>query len=179
MGMEQVALNVHRLGSRSHNFYVMTDGGEATVIDAGCSREWSQLVETLETLGMSPESVSAILVTHGHADHIGLGVRSQRQGIDVRIHEDDETRARGTYTGRFSATATDLPMYRVSTWKNFLPMLRAGVMKLDHLETVGTFSDGDVLDVPRRPRVVHTPGHTEGHTMFHCGEDGILFTGDG
>lgn len=177
--MEQVALDVHRLGSRSHNFYVMTDGGEATVIDAGCSREWSQLVDGLETLGMSLESVSAVLATHGHADHIGLGARAQREGIDVRIHEDDETRALGTYTGRFSATATDLPMYKISTWRNFLPMLRAGVMKLDHLERVGTFSDGDVLDVPRRPRVVHTPGHTEGHTMFHCAEDGILFTGDG
>lgn len=177
--MEQVALNVYRLGSRSHNFYLMTDEGEATLIDAGCSREWLQLENALETLGMSPESVSAIVATHGHADHLGLGGRAQREGIEVRIHEDDETRALGTYTGRFSAEATDLPMYRISTWKNFLPMLRAGVTKLDQLERVGTFSDGDVLDVARRPRVVHTPGHTEGHTMFHCAEDGILFTGDG
>lgn len=177
--MEQVALNVYRLGSRSHNFYLMTDEGEATLIDAGCSREWRQLVEALETLGMSPESVSAIVATHAHADHIGLGARAQREGIDVRIHEDDEPRALGTYTGRFSAEATDLPLYKISTWKNFLPMLRAGVMKLDQLEMIVTFSDGDVLDVPGRPRVVHTPGHTEGHTMFHCAEDGILFTGDG
>jgi len=177
--MDQVASNVYRLGSRSHNFYLMAEGGEVTVIDAGCSREWSQLVDALEALGMIFESVSAIVATHAHADHLGLGARAQREGIDVRVHEDDETRARGTYTGRFSAGATDLPLYKISTWKNFLPMLRAGVMKLDHLEKVATFSDGDILDIPGRPRVVHTPGHTEGHTMFHCADGGILFTGDG
>lgn len=177
--MEQVARNVYRLGSRSHNFYLLTGDGEATVIDAGCSGEWSQLVDILENLGMKPESVSAILATHAHADHLGIGARAQDEGIDIKVHEDEESRALGTYEGRFSAGATDLPLFRISTWKNFLPMLRSGVMKLEHLEEVGTFSDGDVLDVPGSPRAVHTPGHTEGHTMFHCADEGILFTGDG
>lgn len=177
--MEQVAANTYRLGSRSHNFYLMTDGGEATVVDAGCSREWSQLVHALDSLGIGLSSVSAVVATHAHADHLGLGARAEKEGIEVRVHEEDETRALGTYTGRFSAGATDLPMYKVSTWRNFLPMLLAGVMRLDHLERVTTFGDNDELDIPGRPRVVHTPGHTEGHTMFHCPERGILFTGDG
>lgn len=177
--MEQVAGDVFRLGSRSHNFYLIAEGGVATIIDAGCSREWSQLIDALESLDMSPESVSAIVATHAHADHLGLGAPAQEVGIDVRVHEDEEERALGTYKGRFSAGPTDLPLFKLSTWKNFIPLLRAGVTRLDHLETVDTFSDGDVLDVPGRPQVIHTPGHTEGHAMFHCAEEGILFTGDG
>ncbi|MGB7859644.1 MAG: MBL fold metallo-hydrolase, partial [Acidimicrobiia bacterium] len=51
--------------------------------------------------------------------------------------------------------------------------------KLEHLDSVGTFSDGDTLDLPGHPIAVHTPGHTEGHTMFHCPDLGLLFTGDG
>jgi glyoxylase-like metal-dependent hydrolase (beta-lactamase superfamily II) len=62
----------------------MTEAGEVTVIDAGCSQEWSQLVDALEALGMIPESVSAIVATHAHADHLGLGARAQREGIDSR-----------------------------------------------------------------------------------------------
>ena len=58
-------------------------------------------------------------------------------------------------------------------------MILAGVMKLEHLDEVGTFRDGDHLDLPGRFVAVHTPGHTEGHTMFHCPERGLLFTGDG
>lgn len=30
----------------------------------------------------------------------------------------------------------------------------------------------------RRPRAVFVPGHTEGHTAFHLGDRGILFSGD-
>lgn len=177
--MEQVASNTYRLGSRSHNFYLIADGGEATVIDAGCSREWSKFVGALDSLGMTPDSVSAILVTHVHGDHFGFGASAQEEGIAVSVHQDDETRALGTYTGRFAATAFDLPLWSLRAWKNMIPMLLAGVTDLDHVEQVGTFADGDLLDIPGRPRVVHTPGHTEGHTMFHCAADGLLFTGDG
>jgi glyoxylase-like metal-dependent hydrolase (beta-lactamase superfamily II) len=58
-------------------------------------------------------------------------------------------------------------------------MIMAGVMKLEHLDKVDTFSDGDRIDLPGHPVAVHTPGHTEGHTMFHLAERGLLFTGDG
>lgn len=177
--MRQVASNTYRLGSRSHNFFIITEDGEATVIDAGCSREWSQLVRGLDSLGMGLEAVSAVVVTHGHADHLGFAARAQTEGIDVRIHTEDETRAIGTYTGRFSAHAGDLPVYKLTTWKNFLPMLLAGVTKIVKLERVGRFADDDTLDIPGQPTVKHTPGHTEGHTMFHCIEQGLLFTGDG
>lgn len=177
--MEQVASNTYTLGSRSHNFYVMEDGGEVTVIDAGCSREWSKFVDALDSLGIALDSVSAILATHVHGDHFGFGAAAQDEGIEVSVHEDDETRALGTYTGRFAATAFDLPLWSLRAWRNMLPMLLAGVTDLDHVDQVGTFADGDVLDIPGRPRAVHTPGHTEGHTMFHCADDGLLFTGDG
>jgi glyoxylase-like metal-dependent hydrolase (beta-lactamase superfamily II) len=70
-------------------------------------------------------------------------------------------------------------MFRIRTLRNMLPLVRAGVMSLDHLETVGTFRDGDTLDVPGRLTAIHTPGHTEGHAMFHAPHVGILFTGDG
>ena len=177
--MEQVTQGVYRLGTRSHNFYVLVEDGEATVIDAGCSKEWPVLQSGLSHLGIPLDSVAAVVVTHGHADHFGFGAKAQQEGLDVRVHEDDEKRVLGTYTGRFSAGPFDLPMYRPSTWKVFIPLLRAGVMKLDHLETVGTFQDEDVLDLPGRPRAIHTPGHTEGHVMFLSSSFGVLFTGDG
>jgi glyoxylase-like metal-dependent hydrolase (beta-lactamase superfamily II) len=35
-----------------------------------------------------------------------------------------------------------------------------------------------VLDVPGSPRVVHTPGHTLGHSALHFERHGALFAGD-
>ncbi len=177
--MEQVAKDTYSLGTKGHNFFILRDGGDVTVIDAGCSREWSKLINGLESIGLSLEAVAGIVVTHSHADHFGLAKKATRNGLAVSVHESEEDRALGTYTGRYAVTPKELPIFNLHALRAFLPMILAGVLKLDHLDTVGTFQDGDRLDLPGRPIAVHTPGHTEGHTMFHCPERGLLFTGDG
>lgn len=177
--MQQVAPNIWVLGTRAHNFFVLRDGDQVTVIDAGCSREWRKLLKGLGSIGLPLDAVAGIVATHYHADHGGFARKAADQGIGVRVHEEEESRALGTYTGRFAVTPRELPIFRFHTLRNFLPMIMAGVMKLEHLDRVDTFSDGDRLDLPGHPVAVHTPGHTEGHTMFHCPEEGVLFTGDG
>jgi len=177
--MKPVATDTFVLGSRGHNFFILRDGDQVTVIDAGCSREWRKLVKGLESIGLSLDAVAGIVATHAHADHLGFGKTAMKNGLSVAVHEAEETRALGTYRGRFAASASDLPIFNLYALRTFLPMIAAGVMKLEHLDRVGTFTDGDQLDLPGHPTAVHTPGHTEGHAMFHCPERGLLFTGDG
>ena len=43
---------------------------------------------------------------------------------------------------------------------------------------MSTFADGDELDVPGRPRAIHTPGHSPGHCVLHVPAEGAAFTGD-
>jgi glyoxylase-like metal-dependent hydrolase (beta-lactamase superfamily II) len=38
--------------------------------------------------------------------------------------------------------------------------------------------DGQILDVPGRPVVIHTPGHTPGEVSFHFPKQKVLITGD-
>jgi glyoxylase-like metal-dependent hydrolase (beta-lactamase superfamily II) len=177
--MNQVADQVFQVGSKGHNFYILKDGDTATLIDAGCSGEWPKLVGALDELNLALGSVAGVIATHSHADHFGLAKRAQSEGISVAVHEDEESRALGTYTGRYAVGTAELPFWKFSMYRNFFPMLRAGVMKLDHVDEVNTFSDGERLDLPGSPMAVHTPGHTEGHVMFHCPQLGLLFSGDG
>lgn len=177
--MRQVADNTYRLGTAAHNFYIVQDGSDATIIDAGCSGEWRKLMGALGSLDVSLRNVAGVLVTHAHADHFGLARRAVDQGITVSVHEDEETRANGSYEGRFAVTPSELPILQIHSLRNFLPMVFVGITKLEHVEDVTTFRDGDQLDLPGGPIAVHTPGHTEGHTMFHLPEQGLLFTGDG
>jgi len=177
--VRQVADNVYVLGSRGHNFYVLTDGDQVTVIDAGCKREWPKLVSGLEAAGVRLEQVAGFMITHVHGDHFGLAREANRRDMRVAVHEADESRALGTYTGRFAVEASELPVFKPRVLWNMLPMVLSGVTSLEFLDNVETFEDGQHLDVPGNPVAVHTPGHTEGHAMFHCPDVGILFTGDG
>ena len=40
------------------------------------------------------------------------------------------------------------------------------------------FTDEEVLDVPGRPRVIHTPGHTAGNVALSLADREVLIVGD-
>jgi glyoxylase-like metal-dependent hydrolase (beta-lactamase superfamily II) len=61
--VRHVSKDTYSLGTRGHNFFILRDGDEATVIDAGCSREWPKLVKGLGSIGLSLEAVAGIVET--------------------------------------------------------------------------------------------------------------------
>jgi glyoxylase-like metal-dependent hydrolase (beta-lactamase superfamily II) len=56
--------------------------------------------------------------------------------------------------------------------------IRTGGVKPTKITEVSTFSDDAVLEVPGRPQAVHTPGHSDGHVVYHLPDRGALFVGD-
>jgi len=55
---------------------------------------------------------------------------------------------------------------------------RNGGARPPKVANLSTFADGDELDVPGRPRAIHTPGHSPGHCVLHVPAEGAAFTGD-
>lgn len=56
------------------------------IIDAGVSA--AKIVNALEDIGVSPEEIDGILVTHEHSDHVsGIGVLTRRFSIPVYVNE--------------------------------------------------------------------------------------------
>ena len=70
--------------------------GNATFIEAGDARilvdaglAGRRIAELLNGIGVSPDTLDAILVTHEHSDHVhGVGVLSRRYGIPVYANAD-------------------------------------------------------------------------------------------
>lgn len=56
-------------------------------------------------------------------------------------------------------------------------MRRKG-LKILPIHEVSTFNDGETLEVPGRPRVVHVPGHTDGSCAIWLEGQHALITGD-
>jgi glyoxylase-like metal-dependent hydrolase (beta-lactamase superfamily II) len=177
-GAQQVADGVVRLGTDVVNWYLVEQAGKVTVVDAGAPAYRPQLEPGLRALGRRPDDVEAVVLTHAHADHIGVAEKLRTElGVPVFVHEADE----------------DLAVSRKAFGKNegsLVPYLRhrAAWKLLAHLATadavppkirqVETFTDGVELDVPGKPRVVHTPGHTMGHVALEFRSHGALFVGD-
>ena len=175
--MEHVSESIYRLGTAIHNFYVIIEGGKATVVDAGCSKELSKLDEGLASLGMNLGDVEAIILTHAHPDHMGFAGEANAAGTEVRVSELEAPIATGDQVGD-QLKIRQLPLWKLRTWSFLIGLYEVGVTTAPRVESVVTFGADDVLDLPGRPEVVPSPGHTIGHACFYLRQSKTLFTGD-
>jgi glyoxylase-like metal-dependent hydrolase (beta-lactamase superfamily II) len=170
----QVVPGVARLGSDFINFYALEDGGRLTLIDAGAPRFARTLEEELAAAGFSIADVDAVVLTHSDSDHTGVVPRLQEAGARVLIHEADAATLRNP--GPKKGDATPAKLLRQAWRPTFYPMMakmvRSGAGRPPKIE------GAELLDVPGRPRVIHTPGHTPGNCAIHFEERGVLFAGD-
>ena len=72
-------------GSSGNAVYV-GDGESGVLVDAGVS--CARIVSELDSIGIRPDGVKALLVTHEHADHVsGAGIFSRRFDVPVYATE--------------------------------------------------------------------------------------------
>lgn len=174
----QLTPSIHRGGDSIVNWYAVVDGGKVTLVDAGLPRHWSQLGTVLDGLGRSPGDVEAVLLTHAHVDHVGFADRARTElGAGVRAHAADVPVAEGAEPEQ-RITVGKLPLWKPAAWKFLAVMVRGGGATFATIGAVIPVADGEVLDVPGRPRVIHTPGHTPGSAAYHFAGADALFTGD-
>jgi glyoxylase-like metal-dependent hydrolase (beta-lactamase superfamily II) len=172
----ELAPRIHRIGSASIvNSYLVEDGGEVTIIDAGAPGLWGQIPSELAAMGRTLEDVRAIVLTHGHSDHVGYAERGRRErGWPVMVHEADEALAKGEVKNPAKSPKLRIgPVLGFGWWA-----ARHGLLRVPPLTAVATYGDGATLDVPGSPRVVLVPGHTPGSAALHVPSHDALFVGD-
>jgi glyoxylase-like metal-dependent hydrolase (beta-lactamase superfamily II) len=172
----QIASRIHRVGVDSIvNSYLVEESGEVTIIDAGAPGLWKLVPAELAAMGRSLDDVRAIVLTHGHTDHVGFAERARReQGWPVLVHEADEALAKREAPNPATQGPTRLAPFVGFLWWS----VRRGLLRVPAMTEVATYGDGATLDVPGAPQVVLVPGHTPGSAALHLPDHGALFVGD-
>ena len=111
----------------------------------------------LEQIKMRGYDMKAILLTHGHFDHI-YAVNDLKKSLDVPVY---------AYADE-AALMGDSWMNRSKAWAEAMTVTPDILLH-----------DGDELDLAGfHIRVIHTPGHTAGSCCYYFEEEKILIAGD-
>ncbi|MGI9124382.1 MAG: MBL fold metallo-hydrolase [Mycobacterium sp.] len=149
-------------GMLACNCYVLAQrqGSDAVIVDPG-QRAFGPLQRILDENRLTP---AAVLVTHGHVDHIWSAQKvADTFGCPVYIHPAD----------RFMLS---------DPIRGFGPRIAQfafGAMFREPRQIVELDRDGAVLDLGGITVAVdHTPGHTRGSVCFRVLDEDVVFTGD-
>jgi hydroxyacylglutathione hydrolase len=147
-----LAVNRYELGPIGTNCYVVRadeSAAAAVVVDPG-----ADAARILDELGALAARCTAILVTHGHWDHLG-GVADLAEATGVPVHMAEEERLLLEDLNSFTPPGLELRPYAPDV------LLRGE----ETLELAGISF-----------QTLRVPGHSPGHLAYYA--DGALFSGD-
>ena len=174
-----VAEGVFHVRGALVNWYLLEDGRDLTLVDAGYPGDADDVEASIALTGHRPEDVRAVLVTHAHADHLGSVPRLHAvHGIPAYADPVEVTHAHREHLEQVTVPEVLAHAWRprVAAWA--LRALRRGGTRDVRAAHVLPFPAGGALDLPGAPVPVPTHGHTSGHTAFHLPRAGVVLTGD-
>ncbi|MBX0300474.1 MBL fold metallo-hydrolase [Cryobacterium sp. 1639] len=175
----RVAPGIHRLEHAYVNCYLIEGSDGITIVDAAFPATWPILQRALLALNRQPSDVKALVLTHAHFDHLGFARRVHEDwGVPVWAHGKEEYIAEHPYRYAHERSRLLYPIRRPSVVPVLATMARAGALNVRGVRGLHLFEPGDVLDVPGKPRVVFSPGHTFGHSALHLEASDAVLTGD-
>ncbi len=161
------------------NWVLLTDGDAVTLVDTGYPGDRRALLDSLAAVGSSPEAVAAVLITHAHNDHLGSAEYLRAtHGTPVLLHEAEVPHARRDFLQQVSVGTVLRKAWRPGVLPWAVHVLRTGGTRQHPVTAPAPFPAGGALDLPGRPVPVHTPGHTDGHCVYHLPDAGVVISGD-
>ncbi len=155
--------------------YLVSTAAGLVAVDVGMDSRAEDFAEGLNQIGIAPDRVKAVLLTHWHNDHsAGAAFLKRKFGVRIYYHAGDqpsftrETASQGvrSWLGKRVPEEGVLVLLR-----GLLEEASPEAVDADHLVADGEIVEGEF-------RVLATPGHTSGHIAYMHQPTRTLFCGD-
>lgn len=158
-----VVIDTSELWAAATNCYVVAPakGGPAVVVDA--PPDPVGIGALLAEHDLTPV---ALLVSHGHIDHVGgAGEFAKTGAVTTYLHPDDDFMSRHPAEVMRRLFGVELSPEDEAALQP--PPDTVALADGQHIEAAGLGFD-----------VLHTPGHSPGHCCFYLAEESVLFSAD-
>jgi Zn-dependent hydrolases, including glyoxylases len=163
-GMRDIFVNVYFIHNPVDKKWVL--------VDTGLKRSFSRILEMADDLFWPESKPAAIILTHGHFDHVGSVAELAREwDVPVYAHKMELP-----YLTDLSPYPPPDPWAGGGMMTYLSPLFPAGPINIAHF-IKPLPEDGIVPELPEW-RYIPTPGHSPGHISLFRKRDRVLLAGD-
>ena len=163
-------VDVGLYGTDEYGSVYILDAERPAVVDTGTGANYERILDAMDEIGIAPEDLAVVAVTHVHLDHAGGAgyLAHECENATVAVHErgarhlvDPERLVEGT------------KQVVGARWQHY-----ADPLSIDE-ERLTVVTDGDVVDLgDHELRAHHAPGHAPHQVVYYDPANDAVFTAD-
>jgi glyoxylase-like metal-dependent hydrolase (beta-lactamase superfamily II) len=147
-----------RFKNRAANAYLVVGSKRTILVDVGLSTNYPHLLTCLSHVGITPDKIDMVVLSHEHLDHIGAAYH---------------------FSGRTYIAAHRLAANKIMLRDDFSMLRKMFNEPNVPIDIDIWLEEGNVLDLGNfRLDVLYTPGHTSACMTLFDAEKGLLFAAD-
>jgi glyoxylase-like metal-dependent hydrolase (beta-lactamase superfamily II) len=147
-----------RFKNRAANAYLVVGSKRTILIDVGLSTNYPHLLTCLDHVGVAPEKIDMVVLSHEHLDHIGAAYH---------------------FGGRSIIAAHRLAANKIMLRDDFSMLRKAFNEPAVPIDIDIWLEEGNLIDLGNfRLTVMYTPGHTSACISLFDDDKGLLFAAD-
>lgn len=157
-------------GSAEYGSVYLIDDDRPALVDAGIGTNYDRILDLLDSVGIAPDELSVIALTHAHLDHAGgAGFLAEAcPNATVYVHEVGAPHL--VDPGRLWEGTKEAVGDQIVFYTEPKPLSESRIVSI---------TDGDEIDLGTHTlRAHYAPGHAPHQVVFELPERDAVFTGD-